>query len=85
MNLHDYSLIRADILHSLQEYATTGRPVGDFLKAVLSNDLFDAVGRADDDNVRTIPQICSYVYNNMPSNCHGSREAYKEWIERFRP
>lgn len=78
----DHSLIRPDIKDALRQWGAREHPfVGDFLRAVLSNDLMEAVGRADDDNIRTLPAICSYVYMELPSRCHGSPEIVKEWSE----
>ena len=45
-----YGNIPEHMLQSLNLYVKKGVPVGDFLTAVLSNDLFEAVGRADNDN-----------------------------------
>src|SRR5688572_25670613 len=57
---------------------------GDFLRAVLSNDLTEACGRADDYNLLTLPAIVAYVYNNLPADCHGSRERYEAWASKHR-
>ena len=78
----DYNTIRQDIREKLDNYAQHGTPTGDFLRAVLSNDLMEAVGRADDYNITTVHSICGYVYNELPSRCHGSPEIYRSWIER---
>lgn len=72
--------IRPDIKAALDGWADGSRPfVGDFLRAVLSNDLMGAVGRADHDNIRVLPAICSYVYMELPGPCHGSPEIVSEW------
>ena len=83
--MSDYkSTIRPDIREALDRYASYGVPVGGFLTAVLSNDLMDAIGRADDYNRLTIAEICRYVCNELPTRCRGSREAVKKWIESKR-
>ena len=69
---------------SLLRYANSGIPTGGFLYYVLSNDLFGAIGRADENNIMALHDICSYIYNKMPSTCWGSREIVGEWLERFR-
>lgn len=76
--------MRPDIKESLDAYWNTGRPTGDFLKAVLSNDLFDAVGRADHENIRDLKEIVSYIYNELPQNAHGSKDNVRYYIESFR-
>ena len=70
-----------DSLPTLKRYAVSGCPTGDFLREVRSNDLLGAVGRADDYNLGTIPAICNYIDNEMPSGCHGSRETVETWIK----
>jgi len=76
-----YDKIRPDIRAALARYAREHSGVGGFLRAVLSNDLMEALGRADDENRAAIWEICLYVHNEMPSLCHGSPERYKEWIK----
>lgn len=76
--------MKPETKESLDRYATQGVPTGDFLRAVLSNDLTEAFGRADDDNRRDMYDICSYVYNELPSPCHGSPEKVTAWIQRFK-
>ena len=72
--------IRDDMLESLVAYKTMRRPVGDFLTAVLANDLMEACGRADDENIANLPAFCAYLYNEMPASCHGSRENVCAWL-----
>jgi len=67
---------------SLDAYFHDRRPVGNFLHAVLCNDLFGAIGRADDINARHLREICQYVYCYIPSICWGSPEKVKKWLDR---
>ena len=76
--------MRDDIKEAMDRYAAFGVPTGDFLRAVLENDLMEAFGRADEDNTRDMWEIVAYVYNEMPGNCHGSPEIVREWIEKYR-
>lgn len=76
-------VISDDMLEALNAYAERGRPVGDFLTAVLANDLQDACGRADDYNLPNLPALAAWVYNECPSPAHGSRAKVKAWIEKF--
>lgn len=73
--------MKQDTLESLKRYQFHHIPTGDFLKAVLSNNLIDAIGRADDCNLQDIHEICSYVYNEMPSASWGSPEKVKSWLK----
>ncbi len=65
---------------SLDRYAHDRVPTGSFLHAVLTNDLFEAIARADDNNAHCLYDICSYIYNELPSDCHGSVEKVKAWL-----
>ena len=67
---------------SLIQYVLRGRPVGDFLQAVLENNLTEAFGRADDTNRRCLFEICAWLYNEMPSNAWGSPAKYSAWINQ---
>jgi hypothetical protein len=77
----DYD-IQDETAASLRRYADEGVPTGGFLQAVLANDLFEAVGRADDFNGRALPEICKYVYNEMSSACWGSYEKVAAHLKR---
>lgn len=70
---------------SLQRYVEHGVPPGNFLEAVLANDLMNACGHADEKNESLLMVIVSYVYNKMPSRCHGSYAAVEKWLKRFEP
>lgn len=70
------------IKESINRYSRDGVPTGDFLKAVLCNDLFGSLGRADDENRLALFNIGSYIYNEIPFTCWGSPEKYKAWIEK---
>lgn len=54
---------------------------GDFLQAVICNDLSDAVGKADDENMRNLPAYVSYFYNKAPNICWGSEAKMLKWID----
>lgn len=71
------------IVESLLLYQNHGIPTGDFLRAVIENKLLEAVGRADDQNLRALPHICAWVYNRLRAP-HGSEAAYNEHLEAMR-
>ena len=77
-----YSVIRPDIMASLRRYIENRIPTGGFLEAVLSNDLKEAVGRADGDNMRVLPELVGWLYNEAPSNCWGSPQRVKDWLAK---
>ncbi len=71
--------IPPDVLESLRRYAVNHVPTGGFLAAVLRNDLFEAVGRADHVNQHFLPAICQYIFNCLPLACWGSAEKVEAW------
>lgn len=81
MNHEKYPNVRPDTLDSLDLYVTEGIPTGGFLEAVLCNNLMESFGRADMGNRLALFEICSYVYNELPSGCHGSPEKVQAWLE----
>ena len=54
---------------------------GSFLSAVICNDLQEAVGWADEENVINLPAYAYYFYNEVDSRAWGSVEAMKRWLE----
>jgi hypothetical protein len=75
----DPVLIRADIRRSLLRYAQDGVPVGDFLRAVLANDLVDAAARADPGNAAALSAIAAFIVQQLPAPCWGSRRVVAAW------
>ena len=67
---------------SIDRYVKDRIPTGDFLRAVLANDLREAFGRADAENIATMYQIVSYCWNEIPGKCWGSHEKVDSWLER---
>lgn len=76
----DYAEIPDYMQDSLLRYVRTGQLTGDFLRAVLSNNLFDAVGRADHNNLAIIPLYVQWLYNRAPLGCYGAPEVVAAWI-----
>jgi hypothetical protein len=66
----------------LERYYKDHIEPGGFLRAVLENDLFEAFGRADEENRVGLFYLCSWIYNNLPSASYGSREAVKLWLAK---
>lgn len=61
-------------------YMVNRIPPGSFLTALLSNDLMEAFGRADDENAANMRQWCMFLYNYAPRGSYGSPEAIREWL-----
>lgn len=69
-------------LEALERYVEDRLPPGGFLMAVLEHDLFESFARADDMNRRAMEQIVAFIYNELPSACHGSQEKVNNWLVR---
>jgi hypothetical protein len=69
-----------DIQESLQLYVEHRVPPGDFLYAVLTNNLRESFGRADDENRAALFEIVAYCWNHIPSVCWGSPARVSEWL-----
>lgn len=75
--------VRDDMIEAIVGYVERGWQPGDFLTAVITNNLSEAVGRADDDNLHNLPAFVAYFYNETPSACWGSRANMEAWLRRF--
>jgi hypothetical protein len=69
---------------ALERYVVDGLPPGSFLSAVLTNDLVEAVGRADDQNLAALVDIVRLIYNYIPGSSWHSEEAMVEWMKARR-
>lgn len=76
----DPKQIPPHMMSRLNAYINHGTYVGGFLQAVISNDLKQAVSRADDTNINLLPAYVIYLYNEAPALCWGSRERFDAWI-----
>lgn len=68
------------MVEGLVRYVVHHIAPGDFLCAVIANDLFEAYGRADSTNIYCIYNYVQFFYNHAPAPCWGSREALKAWV-----
>lgn len=73
--------VSAHMMEALKRYVFKGISPGHFLTAVIENDLREAVGRADDDNIHVIPAFIFILYNFCPADCWGSREKMNKWVQ----
>ena len=72
------------ILNSIKRYVEHRCPVGDFLTAVLKNDLREALGRADMTNRLALFEIVAFLYNDCPYICWGARRGCgRGWRKRI--
>lgn len=66
---------------TIERYILDRYAPGGFLTAVLANDLYGAIGRADEMNSYALKDICGWIYNRAPRDCWGSYEIVKKYLE----
>ena len=76
-----YPEIPDHMLMALMQYRDVGRPGRGFLKALLCNDLMGTLERADNVNVKLLRDYGILLFNNMPRQCFGSPERYRNWVQ----
>jgi hypothetical protein len=79
----EYSAIPERMQEGIKRFVVDGLIPGDFLKAVIQNDLRGTVGHADDENLPLIPLYVRWFYNRPPSVSHGSPEAFVNWLDEL--
>ena len=77
----DYSMLPEHMRDGAEDYVERGIQPGHFLLAVLCNNLVDAVGYADTANRDAIATWGSWLHNEAPAKCWGSKEAVRAWQE----
>lgn len=65
---------------SIARYIVDHVEPGDFLEAVMCNDLRESIARADDMNRANLNAIVFFMYNEAPASCWGSKAAYNDWV-----
>lgn len=76
----EYSKIPKRTIEALDRYVHSRIVPGHFLIAVLTNNLFEAMDRADKENRDALYEIIRYVWNELPLACWGSKEKMDAWI-----
>jgi len=76
-----YINIEEPVLYTLYNFVKFGVPTGHFLYGVLTNNLFEAVNRADNNNKIELSNIVILIYNTTPTGCYGSEEKVNNWIK----
>ncbi len=78
---NSYWKIPEHIYEALKRYVDNRLPPGDFLWAVLSNNLVLAVMAADEQNRAKLCDIVGFIYNEIPFISHGNPEKVKKWLQ----
>lgn len=68
------------MLGSLTRYIDQRTKPGDFLCAVIQNDLIGAVQLGNPESVANLPAYVAYLHNMAPPDCWGSKEKFETWL-----
>ena len=80
----DYGKIPPRTLESLRAWIESGRPLGDFCRAVISNDLRTAIARADENNLEALPALIRWLVYEAPAHSWGYSQALEIWPEKLK-
>lgn len=73
--------VPTNLVYGMVRYIMHGSVVGDFLTAVITNDLGKAMAHADDQSLKAIRTVYGVFYNLAPIGCFGSEEKMRLWME----
>ena len=76
----NYNKIPQRTIDAINRYVNQKIETGAFLRAVLTNDLEKTILYADGENINVIPEIVSYIRNNIPYLSYGSEEIVNKWL-----
>ena len=66
----------------IDNYVKFGFRPGGFIQAVLKNNLFSAVARADPVSMNHLKEVVQYIFNAAPSSTHGSHEKVEAHLKK---
>ena len=73
-------MIPQPLMFAIKRYVFKGILPGHFLTEVIKNNLFGAVGRADEESMKALKEIIVFLYNRTPGVCWGSEDKMRKWI-----
>lgn len=77
----DTSRLPESLRGGMERWVNHGIQPGQFLSAVIANDLAETFRRADDTNLLRLQSIVSWFYNYMPELAWGSPSRAKIWAQ----
>lgn len=72
------------MMPAIRRYIDEGVIPRGFLQAVICNDLQEAWGYADDENLENLPAYVAFFCDETPLICWGSRKKMLAWAEKIR-
>lgn len=79
-----YPAIPRELLEGIARYFNLRIKPGAFLRAVLSNNLSDAVTRASAESLAALPQLVRLLLNDAPAYAWGSTDVVLAWCDSRR-
>ncbi len=79
-----YARLPEHMQEAARLYIEEGEMPGDFLKAVLCNNLVEAFGRADELNRLSLWHWAQWLYNDVPQDAWGSVEKMRAYAAKRR-
>ena len=76
----NYDMLPEHMQGGARRYIENGIRPGNFLTAVLENNLTGAFGRADSTNLQSIATWCEWLTWEIPALAWGSPEIVRNWI-----
>ncbi len=76
----EYAAIPAEMQAQIRAYVLDRSPPGALLQAVIKNDLQSAISMGS--NAEQLRLYVRLFYNKAPGMCHGSPQAYADWLGR---
>lgn len=70
------------MMGGIQRYVNNCVKPEHFLCSIICNDLKNAIGYADEENMENIPAFVDYFYNKTPHDCWGSEEKMGKWLSQ---
>ena len=67
---------------ALKRYSKSHAAPGDFLRAMLSNNLQKTMQYADPGSLENLKEIFNFMWSELPGNIWGSPEAVKAHLEK---
>ena len=77
----NYSSLPNYMRNGARLYIEEGVRPGSFMTALLSNQLMEAFGRADETNQFAMVTWVRFLYNEAPGGCYGSPQHFENWIK----
>lgn len=76
----EYSRIPESILRSIYGYIEYRQATGHFLNAILTNNLYEAIARADKESLAALREIVVFVHMEVRADAYGSADKVQSWL-----